>query len=41
MAKVDATIPPPAKIRVVEALERLVKFYEERAAEGDAEKAET
>jgi len=39
MAKVEATIPAQGKIRFAEALERLVKLYEERAADGDVERA--
>ena len=39
MAKLKATIPPQGTIRVAEALDRLVKLYDERAADGDADRA--
>ena len=39
MAKLEATIPAGRKNRVSEALDRLVKLYEERAADGDADRA--
>ena len=39
MVQRDVTIPAPVKIRLTEALERLVNLYEARKAEGDAAKA--
>jgi hypothetical protein len=41
MAQRENAIPAPAKVRLTEALERLVSLYESRGSAGDAERAAT